>query len=316
MNSTNILCHIVGLNPYDKMRLVKDIDDTKLNIIDLELLNKEILKQPEMIKYFKQYNGFKEQKNDKYKDILNKITEFWEKNMINMINEGICSKKKTLVIGYNTHFKNLSKKININTNNKFIIETNKYDIRKIIQYNLQNYKDDIIRGIYPLDNIDYDNIFRNKKKLEEIYKKYGYINKNIDDIITILDLLNKKKIKGEGLWISMKQPYNVKSKIHPIKNDKIFAFTEPIHAIMSSFTWDDSELTKSYNGNDLKITQKKADCLNKLKQKRFLYLVDAETFIPHEKGNNMKYFSQVPVTILDKEEIDNVYNKFKNLGLF
>lgn len=315
MNS-QILCHIVGLTPYSKKKLYEHIDSNKINILDLELFNKEILDQPEIIKYFKQYNSFKENKNDKYKDIMDKINTFWGKNMNNMIDKNISNEKKTIIIGYNTQLKNSGKKININTNNKFIIEVDKSDIRKIIEYNLDNHRNDIIKGIYPLENIDFDDIYKNRKKLEELYKKSGYIVKKFDDIIKILELCEKNTFKGEGLWISMKQPYNVKTKIYPKKNEKIFAFTEPIHAIMSTFKWNDDELKKVYEGNNIRIIPKKDNCFDKLKQKRFLYLVDMDTFIPHEKGNNIKYFSQAPVTILDKEEIKNVYDKFKSLELF
>jgi hypothetical protein len=314
--NNNILCHIIGLNPNKKLELINKIDNTKINIIDLEYLNKDIIKNTEMLKYFKQYNNFKNQKNDKYKDVEKKMVDYWKKHMSKNIDDNICGKKKSIVIGYNTYFKNMSKKININTNNKFIIETNKYDIRSIIENNLKNNKDDIIKGIYPLENIDYNLINKNKIKLEEVYKKEGYLSKTFNDIIKILELLNTKQLKHNGLWLSLKQPYNIKSKIHPKKHDKIFAYTEPVHALLSSFTWDDSELIKSYKGNDIKLIQKKADCLDKLKQKRFLYFVDSDTFIPHEKGNNIKFFSQVPVLIKEKEEINNVYKKFQTLGMF
>ena len=41
----------------------------------------------------------------------------------------------------------------------------------------------------------------------------------------------------------------------------------------------------------------------KLGTKRYLYLVDKNNFIPSEKGNNLKYFSQSPAKILEKEEL-------------
>lgn len=314
--NNNILCHIVGLNPKNKLELLKSIEEKRINIIDLEQLNKEIISDTEMIKYFKQYNGFKNQKNDKYKDVEKKMVEYWKKNITKQIDDNICAKKKSIVIGYNTYFKNMSKKVNINTNNKFLIKTNKYDIRSIIENNLTKHKNEIIKGIYPLENIDYNIINKNKLKLEDVYEKEGYIIKEYNDIIKILDLLNNKQLKHDGLWISLKQPYNVKSKIYPKKNDKLLAYTEPVHALLGSFTWDNTEIEKNYKGKDIQIIQKKVDSLNKLKQKRFLYFVEADTFIPHEKGNNIKFFSQAPVVIKEKEEISNVYNKFQTLGMF
>ena len=235
------------------------------------------------------------------------ITELLEKNE--------SSDKKTIILGYNNHFRNLSKKINIPTNNRLLVKTTKKDIRDTIEYNLEKYKSDIIHGIYPLNNIDFDYLLKTKNKINLNYKKNGYLTKTYDQMVKILDLLSYKNIKGDGIWISMSQNYNILSKIHPLKHDKIFAYTEPIHALLASFKWNNDELIKKYRGNSIKLIQKTDDCLNRLKKKRFLYYVSKESFIPHEKGNNIKYFSQVPVTILEKERVENVYKKFKKLGI-
>ena len=150
-----ILCHIVGLDPYEKNSLINFLNKKKYNIIDLDDINQNI---------FNKYEFFKKAKNDKYKDIEKKITKFWEENMKSNIENN--SVKKTIIIGFNNHFRNLSKKININTNNKFLIKCGKKNIRKIIEYNLEKYKKDIIYGSFPLENINYDSIKKKKKKLD------------------------------------------------------------------------------------------------------------------------------------------------------
>ena len=45
-------------------------------------------------------------------------------------------------------------------------------------------------------------------------------------------------------------------------------------------------------------------------------MVEKDTFIPHEKGKNVKFFSQAPALIIDKENIDNVYDTMKQIGVF
>ena len=147
------------------------------------------------------------------------------------------------------------------------------------------------------------------------YLKSGYLEKTIPQINTILNLLSKKKIKGNNLYISLRDSYNLNSKIHPKKNSKIFAYSEPVLALLGSFRFDEKELVKSYHKNRVKIKEKKNGILKKLKKKRFLYLVDTKTFIPHEKGNNVKFFSQAPVVIKDKEQIDNVYDIFNDISV-
>ena len=168
MNHMNILCHIVGVNSISKNTLIESLNNKIYYIIDLDELNQDIFDNYQMKKMFKKYQELKNSKNDRYKNIEKEMTNFWEKNMINMISEMLENKstdKKAIILGYNNHFRNLSKKINIPTNNRFLVETSKKDIRNTIKYNLETYKNDIIRGIYPLNNIDFDYLFKTKKNI-------------------------------------------------------------------------------------------------------------------------------------------------------
>jgi hypothetical protein len=140
-----------------------------------------------------------------------------------------------------------------------------------------------------------------------MYKKGGYLEKYYDQVKTILKLLEDKVIEIPGLWIAMKEAYNLGSKIHPKKNDKIMAYLDANMALFGSFHFEKDELQKNFNGKEVKIKELKPQTLDKLKNKRFLYLVDKSNFIPHEKGANQKFFSQSPVTILQKERITDVF---------
>lgn len=315
MEDLNFICHIVGLNSTHKKIFENNINFKKYHVIDLDVINQEIFNNLEMKKMYKQYQHFKNNKNETYKNIDKKMSSFWEKNLINLIENNTVPKKKMIIIGNNSHFRNLSKKVNIPTNNKFIIETNKQNIKSIIKYNLEHNKNNIINGNYSLQNLDYEYLKKVKKKFEDNYINYGYILKSFDQIVKILELLILKEVNLEGLWISSSEPYNVSTRIHPKKNTKIFAYTEPVHAILSSFNWADNEVEKISKGSKIKLIEKKENALKILKTKRFLYFVDPETFIPHEKGNNIKYFSQVPTTIMEKEKINNVFNKLKQLEI-
>jgi hypothetical protein len=84
-------------------------------------------------------------------------------------------------------------------------------------------------------------------------------------------------------------------------------YLDPNMALLGSFNFGKDELKKNYNGKEIRIKELKSQSLDKLKTKRFLYLVDKNPFIPHEKGANQKFFSQTPVTILQKEKIEDVY---------
>ena len=36
----SVSCHLIGLNPYTKQKLLDNIDSKKINIIDLDIINK------------------------------------------------------------------------------------------------------------------------------------------------------------------------------------------------------------------------------------------------------------------------------------
>lgn len=311
----NVICHIVGLNPLSKKKFIKKLNNKKFEFIDLDSINEDIFKNPDMDKMFKKYQSLKNSKNEKYKDLEKKMTEFWEKNFLDLIDNNIPTKKKVILIGNNNHYRQLSKKINLPTTNKFIIKSNKKkDIRELIKYNLDKHKKDIIHGCFPINHISFDYLLKRKKLVDDSYLKSGYLEKTEDQMINILKLLQKKKIKGEGLFMSLKEQYNNNTKIFPKKNDKIFAYSEPVLALLDSFNFNNDELIKEFDETKVKIVEKKKNTLNKMKKKRYLYLVEKDTFIPDESGKNIKFFSQAPVLILDSEEIKNVYDMLKEIG--
>jgi hypothetical protein len=311
-----LICHIIGITSLNKTKFIDDMKKIGYHIIDLDELSNSILRNNTMMQLFSQYQGFKESKNDKFKEIEKKMSIYWETSMEEGVISNMDKSKKNIIIGYSHHFRNINKRINVSPNNKpiakFIIKVSKADVRDIIKNNLNKYKDDIIQGSYPLENIDFDFVYNNRLKLDTIYEKNGYLPKSIETIYTILNLSNKD-IDGDGLWISLKQPYNIGSKIYPKqKNDKLFGFTDKLMALLSSFHFNDNELEKYYDNNTVRVKPKKDGVLEKMKEKRYLYLVEKEHFVPHEKGNNVKYFTQEPATIIDIIKIKNVFEEFFN----
>ncbi len=157
-------------------------------------------------------------------------------------------------------------------------------------------------------------IYNNRMKIDMAYEKNGYLPKTLEMIYSIIDNINelsKNKVKVDGLWIASAQPYNVNTLMHPKKNDKLFAFTDMMLALLSSFNYSSDEVDKMYDeNNNLHIIPKKDGVLEKMKTKRYLYLVESKNFLPHEKGSNVKFFSQVPVMILQVVKINNVYKDY------
>ncbi len=311
-----IICHIVGISNVLKNDFINKTQNMNYNIIDLDEISNNILNSSNMDQMYKQYQHFKDNKNDKYKDIDKKMSLYWETNMIETIHYNMNKDKKNIVIGYSHHYRNINKRINLPQTipyTKFIIKVSKSDIRNIITYNLDKYRNDIINGIYALENIDYDYIYNNRIKIDSIYEKNGFLPKTLETLYTILDL-STKKTDIDNLWISTKEPYNIGSKIYPPNKSgaKLFAFTDKIMALLSSFHFNDDELEKTFDNNTIKVKEKKKGILEKMNEKRYLLSVDKTMFVPHEKGNNIKFFSQEPVNILEIIKVGNVFKEFFN----
>ena len=75
-----------------------------------------------MDKLFKQYNRFKMSNNDKFKETFKKMTKYWEENLVLKVSNNITNRKNAILVGKNHHFRFISKKIDFNVSNKFIIE--------------------------------------------------------------------------------------------------------------------------------------------------------------------------------------------------
>jgi len=311
LNDNKLICHIIGLNPTDKQKLVSLTKKyKKYNLIDIDVINNNILNDENMTKMFKSYTRLKKSKNDKYKDLDKKMTKYWEDNMIVAVYNNVVSKKNNIIIGKNHHYRLLSKKINFNVSNKFILDCDiKSEVKKKIKYNLMVNQDSIVNGTFPLQFLDFNNLVKKRKLFEESYTKNGYIKIKIEDLIKMLKGYNNNKIKGKGLWLSLKEPYNIGSNIYP-NNGPIIAYIDPVLSLVSSFND-----TIEYEFNNNKVMSFENLDIKKLSKSRYLYYVSKEHFMLYDTKNNHKYISNNPVEIIEKEKIKDVYKKLNELKL-
>ena len=240
MENLNLTCHIIGLNIKNKKYFIDKIDNKYYNIIDLDQINNSILADSKLDKLYEQFTKLKEIKNDKYKEVDKKMTLFWENSFHEKINELVSKKKKNIFIGSNNHYKIPSKKITLNSKNNFIvISDSKEEIKIVIENNIDTNKNAIIAGNFPLEFLNFDFLLKKREALINSYIKNGYIEKKLDDIISILQSLIKDN--NENLWISLKEPYNLNSKIHP-KDNVLYAYNDPTIALIESFNFEPEEL--------------------------------------------------------------------------
>ena len=309
MENFNYICHIINLNIKNKKKFLDELKND-FNIIDLDKINNNIISDDKLDRLYQKYEKLKNSKNDKYKELDKQITQFWENNFKEKVLEESSKTKKNILIGSNYHYKNISKKINLHTCNNFIVNSDLIeDIKLNIEINLDSNRENIINGCYPLEYLNFEIIKKKKENILNSYIKANYIEKNIDDIINILKTLNKTK-NNNGVWICLRDPYNIDSKIHP-NNNSIIGYSDPSLALIESFEFKEDEIQKIISTeNDtstLSIREIKENSLDKLKKKRFLYYVDKDTFLPYENNIN-KYFTNTPVKVKLAEKINNVYD--------
>jgi hypothetical protein len=179
-----IICHIVGINNKLKDTFIKTITDIsdKLDIIDLDDISKKILFNKEYSALYNQYNIKKD------KDILTKLGQLWKTKFTNDINILLehNKDKQIILIGLITFYLDYRIKINLNEDikNKFFLNINITEfIKNNIEYNLDNFKQDIIDGRFPLKYLDHEFIRSQRENLREQYMTRDYRLKNYDTII-------------------------------------------------------------------------------------------------------------------------------------
>ena len=162
---TNVLCHIAGINDILKKQIFENFNNEFVHIIDLDILSEKIINSCEMTRLFTVYNDLKDKKNDKYKEADKRMNQLWKSEFTKNLNQylEIHHDKKVIFLGFIHHFKSICRKIEIPTNNKFFLKIDyTKNAKQIIENNLDQYRNEIINGIYPLKYLEID--FITKKK--------------------------------------------------------------------------------------------------------------------------------------------------------
>jgi hypothetical protein len=196
-----IFCHIVGINNKLKDNFIKqisslsDISD-KIDIIDLDNISKKILFNKDYSVLYNQYI------NKKDKDILTKLGQIWKHEFTNDVNLLLQhnKNKQIILIGLITFYLDYRIKISFNEEikNKFFLNINTTEfIKDNIEYNINNFKQDIILGKFPLKYLDYNFIKIQRENLREQYMTKDYKLKNYDAIINWIKY-NIKNLSESG----------------------------------------------------------------------------------------------------------------------
>lgn len=306
----NIICHIAGVDKNLVNQLSKLYGNNPEIILDnLDEIGEEIKENEKMNYLFNQWSRFKEKNNEKFKSIEKEMDRHWtnlfQDHVKDIINNN--KNKRIIFIGNNHHYRHLSRKIDLPTASRFYLKVNpEKHCQDIVRGYMEDYKNDIINGSFPLSYLDHKFINNRRERISKYYHNWGYDLKEESDILDFLDLtINQKKMETlDYLYYASKMPYYSGSDVHPDKGN-LYAYSNPWEAL---YTLIPKKVQVKYgikNGEPY-IQEERLDEFKKLKFKAYLYQLDKKTFMPIGKKNSTKFKSTLPSKILKKEKFHSL----------
>lgn len=297
-----VFSHIVGLNDESKETLLDEISSLEFNIIDLDRITESILNEKGMNNIYEDL----ENNPKKSKEIEREMCNYWRENFYLKLNKSIeSSNKKVILLGLSNFFKNNRINIKIDTDLKFIVKVNLFsNAKKIIEQNLDEYRKDIIDGIFPLDYLNIDFLIKKRETLLNIYNKLGYEEKLVYNIIKIIKNNVNNYIDSDLYFASIDKQNKV------IRSKNVSAFSAPWLAIVSSIK--SKNLKGGFKKDFSFVRETKKDEISKLDKECYLYKVDKKGFYKSQDGMGMKFISNKPVKVLENYYIENMLDYLKN----
>jgi hypothetical protein len=333
INISKIIAHISGFTDNSKKDFFELLKKSNLynyvNIVDVDLITNNIVSDKNMeILYSKFEYYLNSSKNNKFflqksKELEKKMFLYWKVKMEYYINKIINnSQKKILLIGYLSYFKNHKINLNLSINSKFFIKVNYLEHAKtIIEYNLDNSRNDIINGIFDLNFLDINFLIKKRTLLQHIYNKLNYINMNLISIVNIIELNLQIKIPN----ILYYSTFNKYEKKIPVLSEPLYLYNNEWLALTNILNTshlnninvdNDNDIVKGIKNNKpyIVITQNQ---LTRLSKAGYIYeIIDTTNFLPYPSKNNVyKYLTMKPIKINRTIYIKNIINQIKNLNI-
>ena len=327
----NILCHIAGINNNIKNDFYTLLKNVKGDIIvkDLDELSNKIINDDIMDRLYNKYEDYLEKSKQKkqgivnknlvakYKEMERKMTTYWKRKLEYNVREIVkkIGNKKIIFIGQSTHFKNTRVHIDIKTHCKYFVKVNlESNAEKAIEFNLDNHKQDIIKGLFPLKYLDKDILVKSREIQQNQYMKIGYIVKSLNNIIANIkmniDLVNEfQKIKK--LYVGYKTKLD--KKLNPFNNGQVVAYSSDWLAITSIPLDVNKNIKRGYLNDKPFIQEIKKNGFDILNTNGYLYEVDKVFFSYHEKGRMLKFVTNKTVKILKRVFIPNILEFIVNI---
>lgn len=341
INHNCIIGHIAGLIEHHKIEFHNIFNKSQLSkiadIIDVDIITTKIIEEKNMETLFAKFEYYSERSKNqnltqlenktasvKAKQLEKKMFQYWKVRMEYYINKiSSTNKKKIILIGYLSFFKNHRIYLNLNIITKFFLKVDFSEHAKtIIKHNLENSKNDIINGIFDMDYLNTDFLIKKRVLLQSIYSKISYIIMSMTSIINTLELYYQTTIPDVLFYASFVK-YDKKI---PNMTNIIQSYPQEWMALSSILSsdkqFDDSNKTifniekgiHKKNKPYIKLPKEQSKLLNK---SGYIYeILLTNSFLPFPTKNNVyKYFTVKPIKINRILLIDNILSQLKKLNI-
>lgn len=321
-----IFAHIAGIDDLGRELLSKQAK--KFLIVDLDEFTDKIVSDKNMNAMFERFEYHQDkakdvnltklqqkQENEKSKTIERKMNVYWKTQMQKHLDVAIkLNTTPIILVGYSTYFKNLRINIDVKTSMKFFQKVHLIEhAKKLVEMNLDNYREEIIEGIFPLEYLNHDTIIKKRDSLMLQYKKMGYQIDTINNILNSIHIASSSALPSKLYYASSEDH----TKKLPLTDNRLVAYDEDWVAVVSALTKNNKDIIKGFSGGKPFIKETVADGFKVLEKPVYLYLVqNTNGFTPLATKNKVyKYQAAKQTSFSSKIIINNALTKLKELNV-
>jgi hypothetical protein len=251
----------------------------------------------------------------KYKELERKMYVFWKKNMEKQLDYAVkLNNKPIILIGYSTYFKNHKISIPINIPLKFFQKVDLLEHTKnIVEQNIDNYREEIIEGVFPLDFLNHDVLIKKRETLVATYKKMGYQLDTINNILNSIHVASNTTLPRRLFYAS---PEEHPKKL-PLVDNRLIGYEDEWMAIFGALAKDHPGLIKGISNGRPFIKETVGGSLEALHKPVYLYTINNTiNFAPIATKNKIyKYVTTKAPGYETKLYMDNAMEKLEDLEM-
>jgi hypothetical protein len=300
-----IICHIVGICNKLKINFINDVKNisniSNIFILDIDEISKKIISSEE-------YNSLTK---SKIPNNIIKLGYYWKEKLLDEINILLEHHKNDIVIliGLITFY--LDNRIRINfefdIGEKLFLNTNiDIYVSCVLEHNIDNYKDDIISGKFPLQYLDRDIIKSQRENLKESYMTKDYKLKTYEQIIKFIEFKIKNINNSDIKPVYIASYKRFEDKIN-YNSDNVIGYTDKWMALLDILPKNNINKNIKIKDNKINVQLKESALygFNDLNKCCYIYQI-----YPTKKIDKYRYIID-DFNFINRYYVSNIKNELK-----